>query len=205
MEKCMPANEYHFITHWQVEGTAEQVAEILGDATDLPRWWPSVYLDVQQVRPSNEDGTGGAYDLFTKGWLPYTLRWQMAITASNPPHGFALTATGDFEGRGIWTFAQNGPNVAITYDWKLAAEKPLLRRFSFLMKPIFAANHRWAMRMGEESLALELRRRFASTEAERTVVPDPPGPTSVPKLPLLAVAAVGAAAGTLVVRRVRRG
>jgi hypothetical protein len=27
------------------------------------------------------------------------------------------------------------------------------------MKPIFSANHHWAMRMGEESLKLELQRR----------------------------------------------
>ncbi len=33
----------------------------------------------------------------------------------------------------------------ITYDWKIRAEKPLLRYLSLLMKPIFSANHRWAI------------------------------------------------------------
>jgi len=46
---------------------------------------------------------------------------------------------------GRWTFEQDGPCVAITYDWRIRADKPLLRRLSWLLKPIFEANHRWAM------------------------------------------------------------
>jgi hypothetical protein len=49
--------------------------------------------------------------------------------------------------------------VNITFDWKLVAEKPLLRYLSFLFKPIFSANHRWAMARGEESLKRELARK----------------------------------------------
>lgn len=72
---------------------------------------------------------------------------------------------------------QDGAFVDISYDWRISAEKPLLRRLSFLLKPIFAANHRWAMARGEESLRLELRRRRARTAADRAGVPPPPGPT----------------------------
>jgi hypothetical protein len=39
------------------------------------------------------------------------------------------------------------------------------------MKPIFTANHQWAMRMGQESLELELRRRRARTAEERSPAP----------------------------------
>ena len=66
--------------------------------------------------------------------------------------------------------------VEVTYDWRVRARKPLLRSLSWLLKPLFAANHRWAMARGAESLALELRRGRARTEAERGAVPDPPGP-----------------------------
>jgi hypothetical protein len=45
------------------------------------------------------------------------------------------------------------------------------------MRPLFAANHRWAMAKGLESLELELRRRRAGSEEERRLVPDPPGAT----------------------------
>lgn len=177
----MASNDYHFITHWRVAGTLEEVAAIIGDTADLPRWWPAVYLDTQLLEPGASDGVGRTVELFTKGWLPYTLRWRFRVTKVEPPHEVALEAWGDFVGRGVWSFAQEGDEVAITYDWRIRAEKPLLRRLSFLLKPIFAANHRWAMARGEESLALELRRRRAQTEAERAAVPPPPRPTFAPK------------------------
>jgi hypothetical protein len=171
----MSANDYHFITHWRVPGTVEEVAEILSEATDLPRWWPAVYLDVQEIKPGDEEGIGKEVSLYTKGWLPYTLRWHFRVTESDYPHGFALEAWGDFVGRGEWTLWQNGRWVDVTYDWRLRAEKPLLRYLSLLLRPIFEANHRWAMARGEESLRLELARRAAAA-AGRDLLTAPPGP-----------------------------
>lgn len=157
----MPSNEYHFITHWRVEATINEVADILKRADELPRWWPSVYLDVKVLKPGDDEGIGKVVSLHTKGWLPYTLRWQFRVTESRYPHGFSLEAWGDFDGRGIWTFEQDGPFVKIIYDWKIRADKPLLRALSFLLKPIFSANHKWAMARGEESLKRELARLHA--------------------------------------------
>jgi len=65
----------------------------------------------------------------------------------------------------------------ITYEWQVGASKPLLRRLTWLLRPVFAANHRWAMARGEESLRLELRRRV-TCEAQRRRVP-PPSPTTL--------------------------
>jgi hypothetical protein len=67
--------------------------------------------------------------------------------------------------------------VEVTYDWRIRAEKPLLRRLTWLMRPAFAANHRWAMAKGEESLNLELRRRRARVSGSGSHVPDPPPAT----------------------------
>jgi hypothetical protein len=174
----MATNGYQFITHWRVRASLKEINEILGDAAGLSRWWPSVYLRVTELeRGDPQSGVGRVIDLHTKGWLPYTLRWQLKITHSAFPDGFTLTAQGDFTGRGEWLFRQDGDWVEITYHWRVDAEKPLLKYLSFAMRPLFAANHKWAMRMGERSLQLELRRRRAKTQAERDAVPPPPGPT----------------------------
>ncbi len=158
----MASNDYVFVTHWRVEGTLEEVSAILDDGDSLPRWWPSVYLEVQTVKPGGPRGIGKVVRLHTKGWLPYTLRWEMEKTADRYPHGFSLKARGDFVGTGDWHFEQDGAWVNIRYDWRVRAEKPLLRWFSFLLKPVFAANHRWAMARGEESLKAELWCRRAN-------------------------------------------
>ena len=155
----MSANEYHFVTGWRVESTVEEVSSVLGEPAELPRWWPSVYLAAREIEHGSENGIGRVVELHTKGRLPYTLHWFFRVTESRRPFGFSLQAWGDFDGTGIWTFAQEGRFVNITYDWRIRAEKPLLRYLSFLLKPVFSANHRWAMARGEESLTAELARR----------------------------------------------
>jgi hypothetical protein len=196
----MPTNDYHFITRWRIQGTIEEIAHILADAPSLTRWWPSVYLEVHELDPGDERGLGKVIGLYTKGWLPYTLRWQFRVSeiASN---GFTLQAGGDFVGRGIWTLAQDGDWAIVTYDWKIQADKPLLRRLSFLMKPIFAANHHWAMNQGERSLKLELARRHAATPEELARIPAPPGPTTSSPLPLLLGFAAALALAYALLRR----
>jgi hypothetical protein len=167
------APEYAFLTRWRFRATAQEVFDILADPLGLARWWPSVYLRVEVVAPGDPaTGVGRVVDLHTKGLLPYTLRWNFELTEVTPPSGFKLVAHGDFEGTGAWTISQDGDVADVTYDWRIKAEKPLLRYGSFALRPFFAANHRWAMAKGFESLELELRRRRGETP-----VPDAPKAT----------------------------
>lgn len=161
----MASHEYRFLTHWRVEGTPEEISEILEDPLRLPEWWPSVYLKVEQ--------RGQEYHLHTRGWLPYTLRWAFRVVRADPPSGFALRAWGDLEGQGEWKLTALDPShTSVVYDWRVAANKPILRYLSWLLKPVFAANHGWAMRQGLVSLNLELKRRRGQPAAA------PPGPLS---------------------------
>lgn len=190
-------SDYHFITHWRVKGTCGEVADILRDPLTLPRWWPSVYLDVQELEPAGAGGVGRRVSLLTKGWLPYTLRWESVVVESRYPQGYTIEAHGDFVGRGVWTFTQDGDSVDVQYDWRISAEKPLLKTLTPLLRPLFAANHRWAMAQGERSLELELLRRRAADEATRREIPPPPGPVTYAGVALVGGAAL--IAGTLAV------
>lgn len=187
---AMPGNDYDFFTVWRVPGTVDEVLAILTDAESLPVWWPSVYLGVAPVPSAGGDSAEGdsgkeddddradagqSYHLHTKGWLPYTLRWTMTPERPVTREGFALTAAGDLTGTGRWSFSQDGPETVITYRWQVSAGKPLLRRLGWLLKPVFSANHRWAMDRGEESLILELRRRrHAEAGVPDDIHPPPP-------------------------------
>ena len=173
---AMPVNEYRFIDRWRVEGTVREVSDVIENGKDLPRWWPSVYLEVEELEAGGAVGVGQLISLRAKGFLPYTLRIDFRTVETRSPHGFTLKATGDLEGTGIWTFEQDGAFVNITYDWTVRANKPIIRRLSFLLKPFFAANHRWTMARGEESLKLELARRRARSTEEAARIPQPPGP-----------------------------
>lgn len=178
----MRGNAYHFVDRWRVEGDITEVADILEDAISLPRWWGSTYFDVKEIEAGGEHGTGKVISLHAGGWLPYTLRIDFRTVESRYPNGFAMDATGDLEGKGIWTFEQDGPFVNVTYDWTIKANKPLIEKLSFLLKPVFRSNHNWTMKRGEESLKLELLRRRARANGNRAEIPGPPAPSFVVRL-----------------------
>jgi hypothetical protein len=54
----MSTNDYHFITHWRVKGTLEEVYNILTNTVEFPRWCPSVYLSVTEVHAGGADHIG---------------------------------------------------------------------------------------------------------------------------------------------------
>jgi hypothetical protein len=170
------SSDYHFVTRWRVRSTPDEVAAVLADPCDLPRWWPAVYLGVRVVREGDVRGVGRVVELLTKGWLPYTIRWRFTTTRNDGAAGISLRAEGDFVGTGTWVFKRDGDFVNAFYDWRISAEKPLLRRLTWLLRPGFEANHHWAMAKGEQSLRLELQRRKLE-ERDRPLLPAPPGPT----------------------------
>ena len=158
----MKANRYEFRTVWRIPGNVAEISHVIADdATDLVRWWPSVYLSVQQIDAGEPSGIGRSYRLYTKGWLPYRLKWSFRVTEVEYERRIAIEAWGDFNGTGVWQFEQEGEMAVITYDWRVRADKPLLRRLSWLLRPLFEANHRWAMAQGMRSLKIELERRSA--------------------------------------------
>jgi hypothetical protein len=178
----MADNDYHFVDRWRVEGDIKEVADILEDALSLPRWWGSVYFEVKEIEAGEKQGVGKLIGLRAGGWLPYTLRINFRTVAANYPHGFTMDATGDLEGKGIWTFEQDGRFVNVTYDWTIKANKPIVQKLSFLLKPIFRSNHNWTMNRGQESLKLELLRRRANSTDEARAVAAPPPPSFIVRL-----------------------
>jgi hypothetical protein len=161
--------EYRFEDRWRVRGTLAEVLEVMGDATDLPRWWSSVYLEARELDAGDpaRGGVGKRVALRARGRLPYSLRFELAVTESRHPYGISFTTSGDFDGEGHWHLRDEGDAVDLRFIWKVRVEKPVVRVLSPLLRPIFAWNHRWTMREGEASLnrELELRRRGLAAEA----------------------------------------
>ncbi len=172
-------NHYHFLTRWRVRATPEEVYAIVSAPLEYPRWWPSVYLAVDETGPRR-------FRLHTRGWLPYTLRWDAETVVAERPGRIEVAASGDFEGRGIWSIRADGEFTDISFDWNLRAEKPVLRNLTFLLRPVFEANHRWAMEMGLQSLELELERSRAMTARAMNSIPAPPRPPHLSERTILA-------------------
>jgi hypothetical protein len=150
--------EFHIPTLWRMRGTTIRVYDVLSKPLEFVRWWPDVYLEVREVRPGDASGVGRIMQLRTKGWLPYRLSWQAEVVAVAKPHSMSIVARGDLDGRGEWRFTQDGEFVNVEYAWTVYVTKPWMVVLAPLLRPVFVANHVWAMQRGFEGLQRELAR-----------------------------------------------
>lgn len=158
----MPANSYHFVEHWIIpDFPPEAVWEVLADARLLPEWWRGVYLAAEPLEDYPEPVVGAKARVRARGFLPYTLSFLLEATAMERNRVVEVTAHGDFEG--IWraTLSPEGAGTRVDIDWRVVAQKPIIRWLSPLLKPLFAANHNWTTPRGEAGLRayLEMQRR----------------------------------------------
>jgi hypothetical protein len=88
----MDSPNYCFITLWQVEATCEEIYNTLKDTNELPRWWRAVYLDVAIREKGDANGCNKVVELYTKGWLPYTIRWKIGGIYSALPNTISASS-----------------------------------------------------------------------------------------------------------------
>lgn len=144
------AVQYQFLDRWFVPHPIEDVYDVIGDQLQYPGWWGNVFLAV-----TGDEGPprpGRRASIVSKGFLPYKLRWVAEVIEVERPRGFRMTLTGDFVGVGEWTLEQAQGGTRATLDWRPAIEKPLVKYLTPLLRPLFRANHTWAMRRGEEGI-----------------------------------------------------
>jgi hypothetical protein len=158
-------NYFELVTDWTLAGSLDEVdalvANAVADPSSVVRAWPTAFLDARVRKPGAADGRGQVVALRTRGFLPYSLDWEVELVEARRRQRYVQVATGDFAGIATWSVAQTSAGVRVRLEWRLRVEKRLLRRLLFLLKPLFAWNHRWAMARGRESLDRELVRRRA--------------------------------------------
>jgi hypothetical protein len=168
----MPSREYRFITNWRIDGEIEQIRSILSDPLGYPRWWPSVFLSVASL----ESADGDRYEAQTRGWLPVSPRFRLRLSESEDPLGFVVRTDGDMTGVGVLGLSRHGDSVNVSFDWQVTPRSPMLRMLALASRPLYSANHRWAMSRGKISLEREIALRSAASDAARSALSPPPGP-----------------------------
>jgi hypothetical protein len=114
---------------------------------------------VEELEPGAGDGVGRIARLHTKGKLPYTIHWVAQAVAIEKPTRLVVQATGDLVGRGEWRLKQSGEWVEISFGWTVDVTKTWMKILLPLLKPVYIANHLWAMQQGEAGLRQEIARR----------------------------------------------
>jgi uncharacterized protein YndB with AHSA1/START domain len=150
------ASEYVFIDEWDVDAPQQQVFTALADASTYPEWWTPVYIEVEADGPPEQ---GCVSHHHFKGRLPYALRTRSEIVRYEPPSEFEVAVVGDLTGKGVWTLTPRNGGVHVHFDWRVIADRPLLRYLTPVLRPLFRWNHNWSVKRAIEGLEPYARSR----------------------------------------------
>jgi len=163
---------YVFVDEWDVQAPPEAVFDALADARSYPTWWRTVYLEAEADGPPR---VGGISWQHFKGRLPYHLRTESRTTRLERPTTLEADVTGDLRGCGLWTLTPRNGGTHVRFDWRVYADKPILRLLTPVLRSLFRWNHSWAIARAMEGLEPYARELAASaggadreTEAERS-------------------------------------
>ena len=150
------AKEYVFVDEWDVDAPQDAVFTALADARTYPEWWRPVYIAVEA---DCEPRVGCVSRQEFKGQLPYHLNTRSEIVRYEPPDEFEVSVVGDLTGRGVWMLSPRDGRVHIRFDWRVIADRALLRYLTPVLRPVFRWNHNWSVKRAIEGLEPYARSR----------------------------------------------
>jgi uncharacterized protein YndB with AHSA1/START domain/quercetin dioxygenase-like cupin family protein len=145
----LASREYVFVDEWDVAAPVESVFAAIADARSYPAWWKPVYLDVES---DGEPAVGKASRQHFKGRLPYHLRTRSVITRLEPPYVIGADVDGDLRGTGLWTLTDTDGGTHVRFDWRVHADRMLLRLLTPVLRRALRWNHAWAIARAREGL-----------------------------------------------------
>jgi uncharacterized protein YndB with AHSA1/START domain/mannose-6-phosphate isomerase-like protein (cupin superfamily) len=140
---------YEFVDEWDVAAPPAAVFDAIADARTYPQWWRPVYLDVDADGPAE---LGKESRQHFKGRLPYHLHTRSRVVALDPPRSVTADVDGDLRGRGTWTLTPTATGTHVRFDWRVHADRRLLRLLTPLLRPALRWNHAWAIARAMEGL-----------------------------------------------------
>lgn len=153
------SREYEFVDEWEVAAPPEAVFDALADARSYPAWWAPVYVDVDADGPAE---LGKVSRQHFKGRLPYHLHTESRIVKLDRPRVVAAEVEGDLRGYGEWTLTPTDRGTHVRFDWRVHADRRLLRLLTPLLRPAFRWNHNWAIARAMEGLEPYAQRTAAA-------------------------------------------
>ena len=97
--------------------------------------------------------------LFSEFLAPYHLHTRSTITRYERPTIVGADVVGDLRGRGLWTLTPRDGGTDVQFDWRVIADKPILRVLTPVLRPLFRWNHAWAIARAQEGLEPYARSR----------------------------------------------
>ena len=166
----MTSTQFHLVTEWVPDASAEEIWQVLVAPENWPDWWPTVKR-VELLDPGDADGIGAVRRMTWSTALPYDIVFETTTTRVEPMTLIEAMAKGELDGIGRWTITAQGGRTTVRYDWIVEVTKPWMIRVAFLLRPVFTWNHNQVMERGRRGLeAYLIKRRVAGSTARAETV-----------------------------------
>jgi hypothetical protein len=149
----MPSNVFRFDESWEIPGASvEEVYAVLSRGELLPQWWKGVYFEAEKLTPGDEPKVGDRLRARARGFLPYELNFIIEAVTLEPNRHVVVKTIGDFDGLWSATLSPSADGAHVDIVWQVTVLRPILKLLAPLLRPAFAANHRWTTPRGEKGL-----------------------------------------------------
>ena len=148
-------NNMALASQFEIDTQIERVWDELTQPEHWPEWWDYVE-SVELLEAGNADDLNALRKVRWKTALPYQIDILVRTLIVEKPYNIVLNAQGDLNGMGRWQLEPTAKGTCIRYIWCIQLEKPWMRWFAPLLKPVFAWNHHRVMQAGAQGLAQRL-------------------------------------------------
>lgn len=148
---------YSFVTRWVVDAPIRDVFDALLRVEEWPTWWRGVRA-VRLVEHGDERGIGTVHRYSFRSLLPYSLGFEVRVTALDEPVRLSGDATGELEGAGTWLLRDGDGRTHVEYRWEVRTTRWWMNLLAPFAKRAFERNHDVVMDWGRQGLARRLGR-----------------------------------------------
>jgi hypothetical protein len=149
----MAANVFRFEEQWEIPGASvAEVYDVLAHGDLLPLWWKGVYLEAARLTQGDAPEVGAKLRAKVRGFLPFVLNFEIEATELTPDRRVAVKTSGDLDGAWSAELTQRDGGVQVDLVFVVRIERPGMRLFAPLLRPLFALNHYWTTPRGEKGL-----------------------------------------------------
>ncbi len=184
--------EYRLVTCWHIAAPLPPVFDAVLDSLHWPEWWPGAHA-VTELAAGDQDGIGSLRRYCWKSRLPYSLCFEARTTCVLAQRELAAQIDGDLRGYGRWLFSHRNGVTAVRHEWNVCTTRCWMNLATPFARPLFKANHHALMRQGAEGLARRVDARLLGITCREL---PRPAPRLHKRVPSIAVAAAGVAAGS---------
>jgi len=146
---------YRLGHRWLIKGPIDVVFDVISNVREQPTWW-SVVKSVES--DATDLGVGAHARLLVRARLPYTITWDVTVSAIDRPRFLetdtTLSLNGRFPMRGPvrYTLIEGPDGVEVVNEIIICSGRRLPRALHALTQRAFAYNHAWSARRGGPGL-----------------------------------------------------